>query len=438
MGSEWQTVRLSDVADTTDYVANGSFESLRNNVTYRSLPDYAVLVRLVDHNAGWNGDHVYVDRPSYEFLRKSALRPGDIVIANVGANAGTVFRAPDLGTRMTLGPNAILCRPIDERVLRQDFLYYYLTSEAGQQSLRSIRSGSAQPKFNKTDLRSLRIPLPPLSDQRAIAETLGSLDDKIDLNRRMSDTLESMARALFKSWFIDFDPVRSKAEGRDPGLPAPLADLFPSCFDDSELGDIPKGWQVGPLDSVLVLQRGFDLPSSDRTPGAYPVLAASGPSGTHDTFMARGPGVTTGRSGVLGNVFYVQEDFWPLNTSLWVKEYRHSLPAYAYHLMRGIPFELFNAGSAVPTLNRNHVHGLPTLLPPMALIEEFERIASSGLRRGTGLSEQTNTITAVRDGLLPKLLEGRLLSTIRGPTLGHVLRTPQTSSGRYADPSRRC
>ena len=93
-----------------------------------------------------------------------------------------------------------------------------------------------------SDLR-LHIRVPPLDEQRAIAHILGTLDDKIELNRRMNETLEAMARALFKSWFVDFDPVRAKAEGRDPGLPKPLADLFPARFVDSELGEIPEGWE---------------------------------------------------------------------------------------------------------------------------------------------------------------------------------------------------
>jgi len=128
MVGEWKTSRMSQVANVTDYVANGSFESLRNNVTYRSAPDYAILVRLVDHNAGWSGDFVYVDKTSYEFLHKSALSAGDIVIANVGANAGTVFRVPKLGVPMTLGPNAILCRPKDEKALQRDFQATHLLS----------------------------------------------------------------------------------------------------------------------------------------------------------------------------------------------------------------------------------------------------------------------------------------------------------------------
>ncbi len=121
----------------------------------------------------------------------------------------------------------------------------------------------------------ISVPLPPLAEQRAIAHILGTLDDKIELNRRMSETLEAMARALFKSWFVDFDPVRAKAEGRDPGLPKHLADLFPARLVDSELGEIPEGWEVGPLEAALFLQRGFDLPADAENAWCVPSISAA-------------------------------------------------------------------------------------------------------------------------------------------------------------------
>ena len=135
----------------------------------------------------------------------------------------------------------------------------------------------------------------------------------------MNATLEAMARALFQSWFVAFDPVRAKLDGRQPaGLDPATAAHFPASFQDSPLGPIPLGWEVGALEDLLVLQRGFDLPATKRTDGLYPVIAASGPTGYHNECMVRGPGVTTGRSGILGNVYFVHDDFWPLNTSLWV------------------------------------------------------------------------------------------------------------------------
>jgi type I restriction enzyme S subunit len=225
----------------------------------------------------------------------------------------------------------------------------------------------------------------------------------------LNATLEAMARALFQSWFVDFDPVRAKLDGRKPdGLDKATAALFPAAFQDSPLGPIPRGWEVGRLDDALTLQRGFDLPTSDRTHGVYPVMAASGPNGCHDKFMVHGPGVTTGRSGVLGKVFFIHGDFWPLNTSLWVKEFKRVSPAYAFHLLRGLDFEIFNAGSAVPTLNRNHVHNLPVLMPPKPIVDALDGQVMPLMKQQQANEDQSRTLATLRDTLLPKLLSGEL------------------------------
>ncbi len=130
------------------------------------------------------------------------------------------------------------------------FLYYFFNSPQGLHALDSIRRQVAVAGITGGDLARLNIPNPPLPQQRAIAYILGSLDDKIELNRRMNETLERMARALFKSWFVDFDPVRAKMEGRDTGLPQDIAELFPDRLVDSEMGEIPDGWEVFRLDQL--------------------------------------------------------------------------------------------------------------------------------------------------------------------------------------------
>ena len=124
--------------------------------------------------------------------------------------------------------------------------------------------------------------------------------------------------------------------------------------------------------------------------------------------MVKGPGVVTGRSGVLGQVFYITEDFWPLNTTLWVKDYRASRPLHAYHLLSTVEFGLFNAGSAVPTLNRNHIHGLPQVVPPLKLVERFEIVAGRLFAFRHANSAESRTLAALRDALLPKLLSGEI------------------------------
>jgi len=147
---------------------------------------------------------------------------------------------------------------IDDKVV-PEYAGYYFRSSRFRQSVTAMSSMSTRASLNNEMLARLSIDLPPLQEQVAIGHILGTLDDKIELNRRMSETLEAMTRALFKSWFVDFDPVRAKMDGRDPGLPKHIADLFPDCLVDSELGEIPEGWETKPLDEVAHFQNGLAL-----------------------------------------------------------------------------------------------------------------------------------------------------------------------------------
>jgi type I restriction enzyme, S subunit len=221
----------------------------------------------------------------------------------------------------------------------------------------------------------------------------------------MNETLEAMAMAIFKDWFIDFGPTRAKAEGSPPYLAPEIWALFPDRLDDE---DKPEGWKTGCLDDLLILQRGFDLPNDKRLPGPYVVLAASGPNGFHDQYMVDGPGVTTGRSGVLGKVFFINEDFWPLNTSLWVKQFKASTPVYAYFLLQNLDLASFNAGSAVPTLNRNHVHKLPLPVPSKPAVMAFDEAVMPLFRRRRMNELESDTLANTRDLLLPKLMSGEI------------------------------
>jgi type I restriction enzyme S subunit len=235
---------------------------------------------------------------------------------------------------------------------------------------------------------------------------LGSLDDKIDMNRRMSETLEAMAATLFRAWFEEF-ALPPDAQGSER-LDSARHEWRQVDLVQSELGETPAGWPVGRVDQLFVLQRGFDLPSASRRGGPYPVFAAGGYHGSHDEFMVEGPGVVTGRSGVLGNVYFTPKDFWPLNTVLWVKEFRHAGPMYTLHFLRGLDLQRLNAGSAVPTLNRNHVHGLPALLPPPHLLSRFEVVARALYDRINHCEAESEALARIRDLLLPKLISGEL------------------------------
>jgi len=172
------------------------------------------------------------------------LDSGDILIAMTGATVGKVGRMPNTTERYYLNQRVGKVFLSEPDVADYDYLYYVLSQDTHVRQMFGIADGSAQANISPSQIEGLKIPLPPLPEQKAIAHILGTLDDKIELNRRMNETLEGIVRAIFKSWFVDFDPVRAKVEGRETGLPKDIEDLFPDSFEESKLGKIPKGWKV--------------------------------------------------------------------------------------------------------------------------------------------------------------------------------------------------
>ena len=260
---------------------------------------------------------------------------------------------------------------------------------------------------------------PPLPEQRAIARVLGALDDKIELNRRMNESLEEMARALFKSWFVDFDPVRAKMEGRWrrgeslPGLPADLYDLFPDHLVDSELGEIPEGWGVKGLGELIELAYGKALRAADRKGGSVPVYGSNGQVGWHHDKLVDGPGIVVGRKGNPGVVAWAYSDFFPIDTTFYVvpRDSKVGLPFLFYALtIQDLPS--VSADSAVPGLNRNLAYMSRQLAPDKLVVDRFNEYASDIFSRRHRLEEESRELAAQRDALLPSLVSGKLRMSI--------------------------
>ena len=261
----------------------------------------------------------------------------------------------------------------------------------------------------KQDLEEIEAALPPLPEQQAIAHVLGTLDDKIELNRRMNETLEAMAWALFKSWFVDFEPVRAKMEGSDTGLPSDLAALFPDRLVDSELGKVPEGWRVKPLGDVVELAYGKALRAVDREDGPVPVYGSNGQVGWHNKRLVDGPGLVIGRKGNPGVVTWAHGDFFPIDTTFYV------VPRDAYE---GIPFLFFaltsqdlpsvSADSAVPGLNRNLAYMNKQLVPDKQVLAEFNDYAATVFSRRHRLEQESRDLAEQRDALLPGLVSGEV------------------------------
>ena len=270
------------------------------------------------------------------------------------------------------------------------FVKYYL--DTIKQQLKNVSRGATQDNLSLDKLFSFDILTPSLSTQRKIAAILSAYDDLIENNTRRITILEEMAQALYREWFVHF---------RYPGHEK-------NGMMESALGMIPEGWEVVKLGDALTLQRGFDLPTAQRQDGNIPVYAATGINGTHNVAKVKGPGVVTGRSGSLGTVIYITENFWPLNTTLWVKDFRLVTPIYAFYLLSFIELKTFNSGVAVPTLNRNDVHKIQIVIPPCTVIDQFDRYVLPMFTMKKYLTQKNTNLRQTRDLLLPKLISGEV------------------------------
>jgi len=307
-----------------------------------------------------------------------------------------------------------------------EFLYWLTLSHAIWP-----KRGSAQPFISQGDARAVEVAYPPLSEQRAIAHVLGTLDDKIELNRRTNETLEAMARALFKSWFIDFDPVRAKAEGRDPGLPTDIAALFPDSFQDSDLGEIPKGWKVEPFSDTVDIVGGGTPKTTvpEYWDGDIPwfsvVDAPSVTDGwvidtekkiTHEgveksstrilpvgttIISARG---TVGRLALVGVPMAMNQSCYGLQGKA-----EHSSSFTYYSTRRLVTVLQQHAhGSVFDTITRDTLAGVSILVPPANVVQVFDSRVSPIFKRLRAALFESGTLAALRDALLPKLMSGEL------------------------------
>lgn len=283
------------------------------------------------------------------------------------------------------------------------FLKYVLLAE--HDAFLRFASGTTHQTIYFPEVKAFHVCLPPRDEQRAIAHVLGTLDDKIELNRRMNETLEAMGRALFKSWFVDFEPIRAKAEGITPTYAPALWSLFPGTFDPD---DSPTGWRCGALLDLCELKRGYDLPTTQRSPGSYPIVSSSGVSGFHSIPMAQAPGVVTGRYGTIGEVYFINEPYWPLNTALYVRDFKGNCPRFVFYALQQIDFLQYSDKAAVPGINRNHLHQAPMAIPPLPVQQAFDRLLTPIWAKQEANKAESATLTALRDTLLPKLISGEL------------------------------
>ena len=328
--------------------------------------------------------------------------PNTIVIGRVGSYCGSVHFSKDA---CWVTDNAIRATAKNDH--DPEFLYYLLK----HLNLNSWRNGSGQPLINQATLNSIEAPIPEPAEQRAISGVIGMLDDRITLLRETNTTLEAIAQALFKSWFVDFDPVRAKMEGRVPeGMDEATAALFPDSFEETELGEVPRGWKQCSVDDVASLKGGKQLEKEHfRVDGLYPVFGGAGVMGRSDSFNAEGFVITVGRVGAYcGQYFWTQGKAWVNNNASLVTAKTAAHSVWLLHWLMSVDMNVIKKGAAQPFVSNGDIAALKMALPPDDLIAQFVEVCAPIFLRLSGLTSQAKTLTDLRDSLLPRLISGQL------------------------------
>jgi len=413
-GKGWKSFHVKDLAKKVpNSLSTGPFGSAISSKFFKEsgIPvirgsnlSSDIGIRLIDK------DLVYLTTEKASEFQRSVVRKGDLIFTCWG----TINQVGLIDKRSKFSEYIISNKQMkftpDNSQVDSLFLYYLFSSPLMSQKILDCGIGSSVPGFNLGQLKSMQLHIPLLPTQKAIDHILGTLDDKIELNLRMNETLESIARAIFKSWFIDFDPVRAKAEGRQPeGMDTTTAALFPSEFEIIEGQEIPKGWQVKPISEVIELAYGKALKEENRIQGNIPVYGSNGQIGWHNEKLASGPGIIIGRKGNPGVVTWSKTDFFAIDTTFFVKlmDKKLSLQFFRF-LLEYEDLPSLGADSAVPGLNRNHVYMSKIILPNVEILNKFESSISSLDQYLLKNENQIKTLISIRDTLLPKLLSGEL------------------------------
>jgi type I restriction enzyme S subunit len=338
---------------------------------------------------------------------KKALRLNDILLTEIRPGNGRYAYVDFDASNYVVSTKFMVIETLGRVSPR--FLYHVLTNQSALDEFQRIaesRSGTF-PQITFDSIAHFPVPVPPKADQDNLVAFLDALDDRITLLRETNATLEAIAQALFKSWFVDFDPVRAKMAGRAPeGMDEATAALFPDALEETELGLVPKGWQPTRVDSFIELAYGKALKAETRRLGAVPVYGSGGITGWHDEALVHGPSIIVGRKGTVGSLYWESRPFYPIDTVFYVKSARPL--SYCHQLLKTLGLSGMNTDAAVPGLNRENVYRLLVTNPPQQLVDAFDEVVRALREMIDHQAQQASVLASMRDTLLPRLISGQL------------------------------
>ena len=324
----------------------------------------------------------FVDEALYKKWMPVEIQKGDILLTSEGPLGEYCYWNTD--EKIVLSQRLFGIRT-NQKILDSKFFFYLLGTPFYRNELFGRATGTTVEGIRQSELLKTKVIFPEsLDDQREIAAILGSIDDKIELLRRENKTLESIAQALFKEWFVEF--------------------RFPGYQDVKMVDGVPEGWKVGKLGDVLSLEYGKPLKEEVRSGKSYPVIGSNGIVGRHDEFLIKGDGIVVGRKGTMGSVTWIEENFYPIDTTFYVVD-KLGLDKLYFHLLLLKNTDLTSVGSdsAVPGLNRNAAYSIDVVIPNLETLEKFNDVAGTIFGKIKNNNLEMANLTLARDSLLNEI-----------------------------------
>jgi len=449
--AHWERTTLGTICERGGgLVQTGPFGSQLHAADYVAVGIPSIMPVNIDNFRVTEQGIERVAPADAERLSRHLVRPGDIVFSRRGdVERHALIRESERG--WMCGTGCVLVRmgdkwKHDETPVLPEFASYWLRHPDVRGWIVAHAVGSTMPNLNTSIMAAIPFVVPPLPEQRAIARVLGGLDDKIELNRRMNKTLEDLARGVFRSWFVDFDPVTKPSRGfagnghgRAPATPA---GLFPKRLVDSPIGPIPEGWRVSKVGEHMVNFDSKRVPVSggDRAKrqGKYPYYGAASVMDYVDGYLFDGIYLLVGEDGsvIQPSGLAVTQYVWG---KIWVNNHAHVLQGkgsvcteqlWAYFQHEDVGGIV--TGAVQPKITQGNMNNLPFLYPGEAVCREFARTVAPWFARLRANTEETRTLAALRDALLPQLLSGEIRLRDAEAAVGdslHAVGTPRRGDG---------
>lgn len=316
-------------------------------------------------------------------VAKCLIPANSICVSCIGSDLGKVVK-----TDRELVTNQQINTIVPHSNVDSDFVYY-LMCIVGKELNYISKTSTAVPIINKSTFSDWNIVIPEkVEDQRRIASILSSLDRKIELNNKINADLEEMAQAIFKNWFVDFEPFK---DGK---------------FVDSELGKIPEGWKVGCLGDLITIKYGKDHKKLDD--GTFPVYGSGGFMRFVNSWLYNGESVLIPRKGTLDNIMYVCEKFWTVDTMFFSVPKMDYVMKYVYNYIKRFDFSKMNEGTSVPSNTAARLNKMPILIPTHEILEMYDETLCPIYNKRKMKDKESRTLSLLRDTLLPRLMSGEI------------------------------